>query len=151
MRLVEPPCFLQGVFDELVTLGNQAVRGIFDEEFQILTSEAEGRRLSLTVSRAVAQTATHGTLLEIGDRQFEVVGIEPVEDGLFVDLLLLELDPIPVLTFVNTNVVAIVDAETPLTFVNTDATVLFDGIPYIGDYIGGQEIFINGDPVILGA
>lgn len=130
MQFLEPPIFLSGIFDELATLGPLAVRGIFDEEFEAIT-EAEGRRITFLVSHEIAKTCTHGTRLELGDRQFEVVGLQPIDDGQFVDLLLMELDPLDTIEFVNTN-----------------AEALIDYIP--ADTIAGEQIFINGDPVILG-
>lgn len=128
--MLEPPVFLNGIFDELATLDRYAVRGIFDEEFQPIL-EAEGRAITFTVSRETSRLSRHGTRIELGDRQFEVIGIQPIDDGQYADLILLELDPLPVLSFANIDPEAIKTEITPLT-------------------INGDLIFINNDLVFLG-
>ncbi|MFZ9738677.1 MAG: hypothetical protein ACO3EZ_11775 [Prochlorotrichaceae cyanobacterium] len=131
--MLEPTVFLNGIFDDLATLDRYIVRGIFDEEFQPIL-EAEGRAITFTVSRETSRLSRHGTRLELGDRQFEVIGIQPIDDGQYADLILLELDPLPVLTFANIDPEAI-DNEAEITPVT----------------INGDLIFINNDLVFLGA
>ena len=129
--MLEPPVFLEGVFDELATLDRYAVRGIFDEEFQPIL-EAEGRAISFTVSRVTSRLAQHGTRVEVGDRQFEVIGIQPIDDGYYADLILMELDPLPVLTFANID---------PIGTVDLGETITINNVP----------VLINYFPVFIGA
>ena len=43
--------------------------------------------------------------------QFEVIGIQPIDDGQYADLILLELDPLPVLSFANADTMAADDFD----------------------------------------
>ena len=129
--MLEPPVFLKGVFDELATLDRYAARGIFDEEFQPIL-EAEGRAISFTVSRVTSRLARHGTRVEVGDRQFEVIGIQPIDDGYYADLILMELDPLPSLTFANID---------PIGTVDLGETITINNVPVLINYL----------PVFIGA
>ena len=148
--MIEPPVFLDGFFDELATLDRYAVRGIFDEEFQPIL-DAEGRAISFTVSRVTSRLSRHGTRLEVGDRQFEVIGIQPIDDGQYADLILLELDPLPVLSFANADTMAADDFCTLISFANIDPEAIDDEAEVTAATIDGELVLINNDPVFLGA
>lgn len=148
MILIEPNVFVSGVFDRTVTLDYFAAQGIFDEEFDQII-ESEGRAITLTVSRGVADLLSHGSRAEVDDRQFEVIGIQPIDDGQYVDLILMELEPLPALGLVNAQIVG--DLEIPLGFVNADLVAMEDMSDVVADSINGDPIFINEDPVLLGA
>lgn len=67
--------------------------GYFDEEFvPMLTDNAEGRRITFSVRSDLITEIRHGDELEINSRTFEIVGIEPIGDGLVTDLVLKEID-----------------------------------------------------------
>jgi hypothetical protein len=148
--MIEPSVFLDGFFDELATLDRYAVRGIFDEEFQPIL-DAEGRAISFTVSRVTSRLARHGTRVELGDRQFEVIGIQPIDDGQYADLILLELDPLPVLSFANADTMAADDFCTLISFANIDPEAIDDEAEVTAATINGEAVLINNDPVFLGA
>lgn len=148
--MIEPPVFLDGVFDELATLDRYAVRGIFDEEFAPIL-EAEGRAISFTVSRVTSQLARHGTRMELGDRQFEVIGIQPIDDGYYADLILRELDPLPVLTFANTDTLATDDFCIFIDFANLDSEAIDTISIANATTINNILVLINNYPVFLGA
>lgn len=139
-----PEFFLNGVFDSLATLGTKAVRGIFDEEFENIL-EAEGRRLTFTVDLNTALDTHHGTRLELGNRQFKVIGIEPIDDGLYTDLILQELKALPNLVFVN---IQPLDDILKAIFVNVQPIDDMPGIQYLT--INKNVISINNQLVILG-
>jgi hypothetical protein len=148
--MLEPTVFLNGIFDDLATLDRYIVRGIFDEEFQPIL-EAEGRAITFTVSRETSRLSRHGTRLELGDRQFEVIGIQPIDDGQYADLILLELDPLPVLSFANADTIAADDFCTHITFANIDPEAIDNEAEITPVTINGDLIFINNDLVFLGA
>ena len=148
--MLEPPVFLNGIFDELATLDRYTVRGIFDEEFQPIL-EAEGRAISFTVSRENSKLARHGTRMELGNRQFEVIGIQPIDDGHYADLILLELDPLPVLTFANFNTMAADDFCTFIDFANIDPEAIETVNLNDALTINNIQVLINYAPVFLGA
>ena len=138
--------FLNGIFDSLATLGINAVRGIFDEEFENIL-EAEGRNITFTVDRPTAQNVRHGLRMELGDRQFEVVGTRPIDDGLYVDLVLRELDPLTKNIFVNAQ---LIDDFQKLILVNSDVEAIEDspGSQYLT--ITQMLVTINGELIVLG-
>jgi len=148
--MLEPPVFLDGIFDELATLDRYAVRGIFDEEFQPIL-DAEGRAISFTVSRGTSKLVRHGTRMELGDRQFEVIGIQPIDDGHYADLILLELDPLPVLTFANSDTMAADDFCTFIDFANIDPEAIDTVNLNDAITINSIQVLINYAPVFLGA
>ena len=148
--MLEPPVFLEGVFDELATLDRYAVRGIFDEEFQPIL-EAEGRAISFTVLRVTSRLARHGTRVEVGDRQFEVIGIQPIDDGYYADLILMELDPLPVLTFANSDTLSADNFWVNIDFANIDPEAIETVDLGEAITINNVPVLINYFPVFIGA
>lgn len=74
-------------------VGNDVVarRGIFEEENSPITFGVEGRRISLTTDVATASNIHHGmsiSTLTLPGKQYTVVGIEPIDDGEFVEIIL---------------------------------------------------------------
>lgn len=93
MLLSEPDCFLNGIFDqEFLVYSDRrvvSVRGIFDEEFDQI-SDAEGRRITITVDRSDSRNLRHGDEVSRDNALWSLVGIEPIDDGQYADLLLCE-------------------------------------------------------------
>lgn len=93
MLLSEPNCFLSGLFDEefFIYSGDtvHSARGIFDEEFSEI-SDAEGRRITITVAREDGRNLRHGDEISKDQSLWELIGNEPIDDGQYTDLVLRE-------------------------------------------------------------
>lgn len=84
--------FTNGEF-ATVALVNDSIEisGIFDEHYQTMfddTQLAEGRRYSFLVQTAVADIMKHRDRLSIKNKNFEIVSIQPIEDGKLTNLIL---------------------------------------------------------------
>lgn len=65
-------------------------RGIFEEENSPINFGVEGRRISLTTHITNTTNINHGTtiLLQSTGLQYTVIGLEPIDDGEFVEIIL---------------------------------------------------------------
>lgn len=93
MRLVESDIFFSGVFSESAVLrtgeGNFEIRGIFDVENDPIL-ESEGRRITFTVTSDIldGQSIRHGDTIRRNGTVYTIIGVEPLDDGSYVDLVL---------------------------------------------------------------
>ena len=77
------------------------IKGIFDEEYTLMFANnigdqnlqtSEGKQITFAVASAEATDIHHGDELEIEGRTYEIVGIQPFDDGKLTDLILKELE-----------------------------------------------------------
>lgn len=88
--------FFQAPFGQaaVLTVGTAApveVWGVLDEAFMPVLEPGvatEGRRITFATQTTAVSGVSHGDGLQIEDRSFEVVGIEPISDGKVTDLVL---------------------------------------------------------------
>ncbi|MDJ0570269.1 MAG: hypothetical protein QNJ53_14675 [Pleurocapsa sp. MO_192.B19] len=88
--------FLAGEFSQVATVLDSGstiaeLSGIFDEESSPMfdmTTPSEGRRIEFLVKTADAVDLAHGDRIEIGGKTYEIVGIDPRDDGRITDLIL---------------------------------------------------------------
>jgi hypothetical protein len=84
--------FFSDFAESFLVDGQSEVLGIFDESYEPLFSDSEGRNLALTIKSLDAININHGSHLIKGARTFEVVGIAPIDDGEITKLILKEID-----------------------------------------------------------
>ena len=85
--------FTNGLFGQLVTIDGLQIVGIFDENFDVYglgNVNAEGKNITLLVQTSQVVNVAHGSSVTIGTRYFEVVGIQPIDDGKLTNLVLKE-------------------------------------------------------------
>ncbi len=76
--------------------GSRLVRVLFDEEYDpinfgtgtIAIKDAEGRSLTATAKTASCTDVHHGDSIVIEGKTYKIVGIEPIMDGKFTELVL---------------------------------------------------------------
>jgi hypothetical protein len=72
-------------------LPDLTIKGIFDYEYApILESGTEGRIITFTVITSIIQPTHHGDRLTIGNKTYQIKGIQPIMDGKITDLELKE-------------------------------------------------------------
>jgi hypothetical protein len=90
MQLVEN---LDSFLDEFAvsfTVAGNSFKGIFEVENSPIGFDAEGRRITLTAKTTDTNGINHGTPLVVGAKTYTVIGLEPIDDGKFTDLVLKE-------------------------------------------------------------
>lgn len=85
--------FFESDFSVTARIGRETVSGIFDEEYDPVMAGVEGRLITFTLAKNKVNSLTieHGTELEIAGKFYEVIGVQPVDDGQIVDLQLKEV------------------------------------------------------------
>ena len=77
------------------------IKGILDEEYTLMFDSGykddglqttEGRQITFAIQSVEATDIHHGDGLEIEGRTYEIVGIQPFDDGKLTDLILKEID-----------------------------------------------------------
>lgn len=72
------------------------IEGILDREYVPMFDNAgqasEGKQITFAVETAKTEGIRHGDELEIEERTYEIVGIQPFDDGKLTDLILKEID-----------------------------------------------------------
>lgn len=81
-----------GDFDQEAVIGNSNFRVFFSRTGGLLDLGAEGRRITALATTGDVAAVRHGDKLTTGNpsKTYEIVGIDPVQDGLFTLLLLKE-------------------------------------------------------------
>ena len=86
--------FTKGEFSSLALIDGVEVWGIFDEEyaqaFGMNTFNSEGRAISFQTQTSEIAAVKHGSRVELNNKVYEVVQIQPVDDGKLTDLILKE-------------------------------------------------------------
>ncbi|MDJ0900253.1 MAG: hypothetical protein QNJ55_15725 [Xenococcus sp. MO_188.B8] len=86
--------FTKGEFSSPALIDGVEVWGIFDEEyaqaFGINTLNSEGRAISFQTQTSEITEVNHGSRVELNDRVYEVIQIQPIDDGKLTDLILKE-------------------------------------------------------------
>jgi len=90
MQLTENLDAFLDEFAVTFTVGGNSFKGIFEVENSPIGFGAEGRRITLTAKTADTNDINHGTPLVIGAKTYTVIGLEPIDDGKFTDLVLKE-------------------------------------------------------------
>ena len=73
-----------------VMANGNSFKGIFEVENSPIGFGVEGRRITLTIKTTDTNNINHGTALVVGAKTYTVIGLEPVDDGKFTDLVLKE-------------------------------------------------------------
>lgn len=72
------------------------IKGILDIEYVPMFDNdgqaTEGKQITFAIQSTEATDIHHGDGLEIEERTYEIVGIQPFDDGKLTDLILKELD-----------------------------------------------------------
>ena len=88
--------FTKGEFSSLALIDGVEVWGIFDEEyaqaFGMNTFNSEGRAISFQTQTSEIVEVEHGSEVELKGKAYEVVKIQPIDDGLLTDLILKEIE-----------------------------------------------------------
>lgn len=77
-------------FAVTVTANGNSFKGLFEVENSPIGFGIEGRRITLTAKTTDTNGINHGTLLVVGHSSYTVIGLEPIDDGNFTDLVLKE-------------------------------------------------------------
>lgn len=92
--------FTKGEFGQLALVDGVEVSGIFDESYQqsfdfstLSNFGAEGRNFTFKAQSDEVVAVEHGSTVELllTSRLFEVVGVQPIHDGKFTNLILKEI------------------------------------------------------------
>lgn len=64
------------------------VRVLFDEEYTPIEFGAEGHSITATTRTDFVQNVHHGDTLAINGKTYKIIGIHPIMDGRFTELVL---------------------------------------------------------------
>ena len=86
--------FTKGEFASAALIDGVEVWGIFDEEyaqaFGINQFNSEGRAFSFQTQTSEVKNVNHGSQVELNNKVYEVIKIQPIDDGKLTDLILKE-------------------------------------------------------------
>ena len=86
--------FTKGEFSSPAVIDGVEVWGIFDEEyaqtFGMNQFSSEGRAFSFQTQTAEITEVNHGSKVELNGKVYEVINIQPIDDGKLTDLILKE-------------------------------------------------------------
>ena len=86
--------FTKGEFASPALIDGVEVWGIFDEEyaqaFGINNFNSEGRAFSFQTQTSEITEVKHGSKVELDGKVYEVIQIQPIDDGKLTDLILKE-------------------------------------------------------------
>lgn len=85
--------FLEEFATTAVLDDGSSIRVIFDNEYDPMALEAEGRQIVACCKTSDTARAHHGSTLSIDKKTYTVVGIQPDMEGAFTDLILKEAAP----------------------------------------------------------
>lgn len=78
-------------FGEPAIVGSRSVVGIFDDDYApALEGFAEGRNIVLTTKHDEVTGVRQGENVTIRNSNYVVIGVQPIQDGRFTDLILKE-------------------------------------------------------------
>lgn len=87
--------FTSREFGQQFLIEGKKVFGIFDESYYNLfpgsSIDSEGRNITLLVQTNMLVDVSLGASVSGDNRQFSIVSIQPIDDGLFTNLILKEL------------------------------------------------------------
>ncbi|MGK7895893.1 MAG: hypothetical protein AB4372_20335 [Xenococcus sp. (in: cyanobacteria)] len=88
--------FTKGEFSSPALIDGVEVWGIFDEEyaqtFSMNQFNSEGRAISFQTQTSEIATVNHGSKVELNNKLYEVIQIQPIDDGKLTDLILKEIE-----------------------------------------------------------
>ena len=90
MQLTEDLDAFLDEFAVTFTVAGNSFKGIFEVENSPIGFGTEGRRITLTAKTTDTNGINHGTALVVGAKTYTVIGLEPIDDGKFTDLVLKE-------------------------------------------------------------
>ena len=86
--------FTKGEFASAALIDGVEVWGIFDEEyaqtFGMNQFNSEGRAFSFQTQTSEITAVNHGSRVELNNKVYEVIQIQPIDDGQLTDLILKE-------------------------------------------------------------
>ena len=87
--------FTKGEFASPALIDGVEVWGIFDEEyaqaFGMNQFNSEGRAFSFQTQTSELAAVNHGSRVELNGKGYEVIQIQPIDDGILTDLILKEI------------------------------------------------------------
>ena len=88
--------FTKGEFASAAVIDEVEAWGIFDEEyaqaFGMNQFNSEGRAFSFQTQTAEITRVKHGSRVELNGKVYEVIQIQPIDDGKLTDLILKEIE-----------------------------------------------------------
>ena len=88
--------FTKGEFSSFALIDGVEVWGIFDEEyarsFGMNSFNSEGRIISFQTQTSEIVEVEHGSEVELNDKVYQVIQIQPIDDGKLTDLILKEIE-----------------------------------------------------------
>ena len=95
MKLTENlSLFTQGVFAEKALINGVEIWGVLDENYDPMFNPdgltSEGKNITFLVCSEEIKDINHGAVVKVVKRTFEVVNIQPIDDGKLSNLILKE-------------------------------------------------------------
>lgn len=90
MQLTENLDAFLDEFAVTFTVASNSFKGIFEVDNSPFGFGIEGRRITLTAKTTDTNGINHGTALVVGAKTYTVIGLEPIDDGKFTELVLKE-------------------------------------------------------------